>query len=366
MTNNNKRMAKTALLAVAIGVISTAAMAKGPGYCARHPNDSSCQGSSSDGSAGGSSSTTSLTTAFWMQSDVQGVWDLGFIGTGSTITVVDDYSSSDVFMGTLDGTNYLTQHHGDWTSMEAGMVAPGATVVQRDWSSKGPVSLSSDTFNVINASYGLLTTAGFDPNALIYTKRDQSIMDAAANGTAVVSKAAGNTSGYAVDEAFPNGSGGFYQDYLNLSLIGDPGAIFVGALSSNGSTDNPASIAFYSTIAGSNTTVQNQFLVVGVDADNGSDSLANYYNCGADAGTCLYGTSFAAPIVAGYAAILGQKFTTNGTPPDAALIAQRMLDKTRTDTLVDLGAPGWSAEDMATYGQGEACLSCALSPDTLN
>ena len=153
-------------------------------------------------------------------------------------------------------------------------------------------------------------------------------------------KAAGNTNGGTVDGRVRMRLYSFRpewaQDVLNLSLIGAEGALFVGALEGNGTVSDPASIASYSTIAGSNSAVQDMFLVAGV-----RDDL-----------TGLAGTSFAAPIVTGYAAIIGDKFET-ATP---GAVVDQLLATARTDTIA-----GYS---LSVHGQGEACLACALSPTT--
>ena len=96
--------------------------------------------------------------------------------------------------------------------------------------------------------------------------------------------------------------------------------------------------AWYSNTAGNNTTVQNQFLVVSVDGGT----------------TGLYGTSFAAPIVSGYAAIVSSKFTT----ASATQVASQLLTTARQDTILRY--------DAALHGQGEACISCALAPVSVN
>ena len=98
-----------------------------------------------------------------------------------------------------------------------------------------------------------------------------------------------------------------------------------------------ASLASYSNFAGTNTTVQDQFLVVGVK----------------NSATGLLGTSFAAPIVSGYAAILKSKFTGAGHTQ----IANQLLDTARRDTI--------AGYDPALHGQGEASLSRALAPANL-
>ena len=110
--------------------------------------------------------------------------------------------------------------------------------------------------------------------------------------------------------------------------------LFVGALNSNGSTSRPATLASYSNFAGSDPTVQKQFLVVGVEGTK----------------TGLYGTSFAAPLITGYSAILGSKFNS-ATPTQ---VANQLLMTARRDTLADYST--------AKYGRGEASLTRALAP----
>ena len=166
-----------------------------------------------------------------------------------------------------------------------------------------------------------------------WSQREQSIVDYASNNLALVVKAAGND-GVAIDGI--NKSGKF--DYLNIDLIGTRSAIFVGALNSHGSVDNQASLADYSNYAGENSVAQEQFIVVGVTGNI----------------TGLYGTSFAAPIVSGYAAVLGSKFTA-ASPEN---IKNRLLQTARTDTI--------TGYDKTIHGKGEASLSRALAPDSIN
>jgi len=70
--------------------------------------------------------------------------------------------------------------------------------------------------------------------------------------------------------------------------------------------------------------------------------------------TGLAGTSFAAPIVSGYAAIIGSKFPT-WTPTQ---VTNRLLTTARKDTLVNYNA--------TTYGVGEASLANALAPNSIH
>jgi subtilisin family serine protease len=262
----------------------------------------------------------------WMSPDVGAAWAAGYKGKGVTITVVDDFSSSSRLSGNF-GIGVQTQRHGEWTREEASMVAPLATIRSKDFSTGSAVSLASG-LNVLNLSYGMYAKAGYSSNQIGWAAEEASIISHAAKGLAVVSKAAGN------DSVAVGGVTGGRQDYLDIALIGTPSAIFVGALSTNGTTSNKAQLAWYSNYAGSNTAVQSHFLVVGVTGDK----------------TGLYGTSFAAPIISGYAAIIGSKFT-KATPTQ---ITNDLLNTARTDTLVNYSS--------SVYGKGEASLSRALAP----
>ena len=52
-----------------------------------------------------------------------------------------------------------------------------------------------------------------------------------------------------------------------------------------------------------------------------------------------------------------QKFTTTDGAPTAGLVANRLLDTARTDTIRNY--------DPFYHGQGEASLSRALAPDSI-
>ncbi len=281
----------------------------------------------------------------WMSPDIIGAWGQNYFGQGVTVTVVDDFSSQSRFGGNF-GDGYLTMRHGEWTSKEIGMLAPGATLKADDFSGGGSVSLSSG-LNVLNLSYGMMATAGY--NNVRWGRQESSIINYATNGTAVISKAAGNDfvaiGGVNVDGKI---------DYLGRDLVGTQSAIFVGALDHNGTTSAPTILSGYSNYAGSDTTVQAHFLVVGVD-----------YGM-----TGLAGTSFAAPVISGYAAVLGSKFTS-ATPTQ---IVNQLLATARTDTLIaNPTVCSWDnpavCVDLTTaeaYGRGEASLSRALAPSAIH
>lgn len=278
------------------------------------------------------SGTTTPTQQAWMSSEVADAWSAGFRGQGATITVVDDFASSSFYSGNL-GTGAQSLRHGEWTRLEASMVAPSATMASHDFMSGRTVALARSGLNVANLSYGMFAKSGLSVSQIGWSAQETSLINYAKNGNAVISKAAGND---AVAIGAANRSGN--TDYLNLALVGTQSAIFVGALDRNGTVENKANLASYSNFAGSDANVQKQFLSVGVRGD-----LTN-----------LYGTSFAAPVVSGYAAVLGSKFTT-ATP---AQITTRLLDTARTDTINNYSA--------ALHGRGEASITRALAPATIN
>ena len=280
----------------------------------------------------------------WIHPDVGVAHGQSFDGTGSYMITVDNFFGSS-FSGNLTGTDE-SLNHGQWTYLQSSLVAPGALGRGLDHNENGATNISTiygaiAGVNVVNLSFGLFDPAGTnvgDPNYTLGSVLWDSLVTEAIAGTAIFVKAAGNTSGGTVDGTvrmrFGSPRPQQAQDVLNLSLIGAQGAIFVGALDGNGTTSNPASIASYSTIAGSTTAIQDMFLVVGVE----------------DSVTGLAGTSFGAPIVTGYAAILGNKF--NSATPGA--IVDQLLSTAREDTILGY--------DVSIHGQGEASLFNALSP----
>lgn len=267
----------------------------------------------------------------WMHSDVADAWARGYRGQGSVVTVVDEHESGSKIFANL-GIGAKSLRHGEWTKMQIGMIAPSALMAEQDFTETQTVRLYSRYLNVLNLSYGFVGPAGYPAHLIPWLDREASIIDYATNGTAVIIKAAGNDS-VAVSTA--NAAGRF--DYLNQALVGTQ-AVFVGALSSHGSPDALASLAGYSNFAGSNAAIQNRYLTVGVLDDN----------------TGLAGTSFAAPIVSGYAAIIGTKF--RGAAPND--VADQLLNTARTDTIL-----GYTP---SLHGRGEASLSRALAPATIN
>lgn len=266
----------------------------------------------------------------WMSPELTAAWAAGYKGQGVKITVVDDFSSGSGLKGNLSGAQQLLRH-GEWTYQEAHLIAPLASMGTHDFSSRGTVSLAQG-LNVLNLSYGMYAKGGYRVGQIGWSPQESSIINYAINGQAVIAKAAGNDG---VPIGGVNKSGNV--DYLNLALKGGPSAIYVGALSRNGTTLSPAPLASYSNTAGKDSVVQKQFLVVGVEGNK----------------TGLYGTSFAAPIVSGYAAIVGSKFT--GATPTA--ISNRLLSTARQDTVLRYNAQ--------LHGKGEASITRALAPASI-
>lgn len=269
-----------------------------------------------------------LFNAAWQSSDVKAAFNAGYTGQGTRITVVDQYRSTALqYTGRMLAAGQQRQSHGFWTSEEANLTAPGATLVRQQFATGAPILLAPNGLNVINASYGMMATFGRTSMRLGGT--ETSMVNYAKNGQAVVVKAAGND---AVNMLTRNKYG--LNDYLSVDLKGAQSAIFVGALDKNGSVTTKANIAYYSNKAGTDAVVQKQFMMAGVVSNQ----------------TGLAGTSFAAPIVSGYAAILGSKFKTAG----ATQITNQLLNTARTDTI--------NGYNVAVHGRGEASLTRALAP----
>ena len=273
-------------------------------------------------------SAPALRTSFqgWMNGEVAQAWGQGYYGQNTTIRFVDDFLSSSRFAGSASGVGEV-QRHGEWVMEMAALVAPGALTTAQDFTAGTAITPVKGQLTTVNLSYAVRAWSG---NTQIgWVAQEKSVIDLASKGKAVVVKAAGND-GIAIGAPAADG----LADFLNIALIGTRSAIFVGALEGNGTVANPVARASYSNIAGTSTVVQSQFLMVGVDS--------------AEMG--LAGTSFAAPVVSAYSAILGSKFT-KATPSQ---ITNRLLGTARTDTII-----GYNPIE---YGRGEASLARAMAP----
>ena len=294
----------------------------------------------------------------WMHPDVVPAWEGGFTGKNQTITVIDQTTGTPLSYN-LDGGTAESDPHGTIVANFASMIAPEATVTIHEYDPATTPSLTTG-LDVINLSFGLRTASGqYEADWLengtgqIYHLLEQEIIRLAEIDTtistedaAVIVKAAGNGDALGVGGEIGTQFGlGGWVDVLAYDLIGDPNVIFAGALTDNGSVkrngSGSANLARYSNFPGGNLLTQGQYLVVGVNESE----------------VGIAGTSFAAPIISGYAAMVGQKFTTTDGAPTAGLVANRLLDTARTDTIRNY--------DQFYHGQGEASLRRALAPDSI-
>lgn len=268
----------------------------------------------------------------WMHRDVPIAWRNGFTGQNTRITVVDDFDSGERFRGDLEQRRERLTH-GEWVAKQASMIAFGAAVSTVDYYNGRRALLDTERLHIFNMSYGVEDRPRLADFRHDRIERD--VIRHAQTGAAIVVQAAGNESQIVGGIWRDPETGKRRQDYLSRDLIDGPGTIFVGALKRHGNVANPASLAAYSGRPGHEGNVQDAFLVVGVPK-NRMGGMA--------------GTSFAAPVVSGYAAILGSKFPS----ATAVQVRNQLLDTARTDTI--------RAYDRALHGRGEASLRRALAP----
>ena len=301
--------------------------------------------------------------------EVIDAWQKGWTGKNVNIMIED----------------YLEQDHGVVVTTLVERYAPAATFygfnVQTGlgtYNYSGGVASPSSIINigVVNASYGanlagiigrsntslnLWSSTELANAATQYQVNSQtdvnriSVANSSGNFNytdAVVVKAAGND-GISADQE------PFNKALANSSNI-NPRLLIVGALNQAGFVSSLATIESYSNIAGSDSSVSSRFLVASGTTPFGNGYMAR--NGVAIEGTTFSpdgralsasGTSYAAPRVAGYVAILRSKFPNL----DAVKSSSIILDTARYDTLTC-----HPSCDPAIYGKGEASLSRALAP----
>ena len=289
--------------------------------------------------------------------DVISAWNQGWTGKGVNVVIAD----------------FLTENHGIITASLAGRYAYAADMygipldsnmyrtTTNVFNSDGSYANLSSTINagVINLSFGANYSSGTSDSA-------RAIVDNANSGLrndwvnilkgnsgyiyqglnmtdAVVTKSAGNNAITADKESF-------VKAYADDAAIKNR-LLVVGALSY--SFDGKGYIATYSNTAGSYSNVSNRFIVAsgGTPFTYGDISVNGYLV--PDSAMGEVGTSFAAPRIAGYVAIVRSKFPNL----DAIKTSAIMLDTARYDTLSCY--PNCSP---SIYGAGEASLSRALAP----
>jgi hypothetical protein len=282
--------------------------------------------------------------------DVLSAWNSGWTGKGKSILTIDNYS----LIGSCSSASTC---HGVTTMLISDLIAPGATKYGANWdfttgaNNLNRVSAGYITPDVVNMSFG--TNSAGSINAITY------LTDTDINNTrylnisfnsAVLIKSAGNNSG---QDTYSYTAAG---DYFVKGLVDNSNTslrlLIVGALDKNGSIASPATIASYSNVAGTTSAAQNRFVVANGNAPfaNGGVSMNGSAIAGYETNM---GTSYAAPVVAGYAAIVRSKFPNLNAEKTSSII----LDTARYDTL-----SCYPSCSVAIYGKGEASLSRALAP----
>jgi hypothetical protein len=285
-------------------------------------------------------SVMAQTSYNWQHADVKLAWRLGFKGQDAVVHVHDQFDGDLIninLKGSKRGKDYVKMTHGDIVSDLVRRTAPLSSIERRQWDD-GNISLQTGRLNVVNASYG---RGGSINEADVAYAQTLQLVTLAHSGQAVVVKAAGNSA-----KPLSNQGGG---DAINMALKTADAVIFVGALQDHGSTVKTvrlgpwsvsvggASNASYTNTPGRDADYQQRFLMVGVPNN-----------------MSVQGTSFAAPQISAYAAIVGSKFL-QATPMQ---ITNQLLSTARKDTI--------SGYNLAIHGQGEASLSRALAPSAIN
>ncbi len=287
-------------------------------------------------------------------SDVRGEWNNGWSGQGRSVLIVDDFNN----------------HHGYFVMFSLLAAAPRANVygltgpirgvnygdggVRAAFNAPG----NPASFDVVNASFGADLIPNLNPqnprvaawgnNIFFRDMRGQGPFLGARAVDAVLVKAAGNDGG---------ADAGHLPDHV--ALVGDasigPRVLIVGATDGYYNNGAGAQIAAYSNRAGSNANVRARFLVANGDAPF-TDSSISVGGQPVDVFTSTSrraGTSFAAPRVAGYAALMRHKFPN--------LLGHQTADiMLETATYQGLVCFPNCAENI--YGQGRVDIGAALAP----
>jgi hypothetical protein len=289
--------------------------------------------------------------------DVIDAWNQGWTGKGVNVVVADGFSPPDT--------------HGVIVTSLVARNAIGASFfgIPYDLSQNstnvfyinGTRANLQTTINigVINTSFGAVYSNGtseaaratVDNNLAVNRSLWTNILKGSAGFVyqginltdAVITKSAGNDAITADKESY-------VKAYADDSSIKER-LLVVGALDFD--SNGKGYIASYSNTAGTNANVKNRFVTAsGATPFSTGDIYVNGTRvAGSDFGN--KGTSFAAPLVAGYAAIIRQKFPNLNASKTTSII----LDTARYDTLSC--NPNC---DSNIYGAGQASLSRALAP----
>jgi hypothetical protein len=375
----------------------------GIGYGA-YPRFTLNQGFSYTGSLG---VTTSNFQGVWITSDVKAAWAEGWTGKNIKVGIIDDFTANDLsefkriplsvgcgYINVLGIPTYkcssastalLKLTHGDIVSTITGgsrNQLTGAIVESGTWTDGFDVGTYSSgqnlTVNLSSPFYGVAKDATiYRSDFLTYQSNTNGLFSVLKNwGTGTDSSSVLYRSlqvlnlslgGSSANPVINQAAYSTQLNYANTSSV--PDTVFVKAAGNSSCTINlsncdPLNAVFYNS-----TQYKSKTIIVGA-LNQAGGTIASYSNKAgtysdifvvadgrgffdSNTGTYGEGTSYASPRVAGYAAILRQKFPNLNAEKSASVI----LDTARYDTLS-------CNPNCATniYGKGEASLSRALAP----
>lgn len=275
-------------------------------------------------------------------------WDDGWTGSGVKVGIADSFNNN----GQVDA-------HGDWVSLVTNSVAPEATMSLANVLGSGGCggisltqlmtnitaaydSFETNGYHIVNNSWGIeRATRNCDGSysSLISTSDWNYLVDASVQAALTSSAtpydsdmlfiyAAGNSGNVCTSGRLENCNlfAAIFDGIRDAGVSGGHRVMYVGALNDAGNA-----LTTYSLKAGD---MMGDFIVA-------NDDILTYGDAA--------GTSFAAPRVAGAAALLRHKFPNlNGSALKQILL----------QTATDMGTPGVDA----TYGYGKLNIPNAMSP----
>lgn len=288
--------------------------------------------------------------------DVIGAWRKGWTGAGKNVLVIDGLT---------------TGPHGPIVANIIRQIAPSATIYGKETNLNLPNSLlsASSPLLIDNTNATAAVTVPIHVTNLSFTFPDflitnnnvvASLKDVAGFTFAGVSLSDSLVTVAAGNGTNNDGVGAMVSQTtqpLALALLNDsataPRTIVVGALAVDEVTQTQI-MADYSNFPGASPALQGRFLVASGTANWVGDLTVGTEGTAVTvSASSLFGTSYAAPRVAAYAAIVRHKFPNLSASQTASLL----LDTASYDALACF--PSCSP---AKYGRGEASLRRALAP----
>ena len=351
--------------------------------------------------------TTSAFQGVWITSDIRAAWAQGWTGKGVKVGILDDFTVNDssdltniplttgckyinvlgvsTYTCSTSSNAYLKMPHGDQVSMITGGAKSqltGLITESGTWTDGIDIgsyfSAQNLTINLSSPYYGVAKdTSIYRSDFLTYQSNTNGLFSVLKNwGTGtdassllyqslkVVNLSLGGTS---TNRIANQASYDTQLTYANTSVV--PDAVFVKAAGNGSCIINLSNCDPTNPVFHNSPQYKDKSIIVGALNQSGG-SIASYSNKAGpyadiflvadgrgiyNSSAAIYdeGTSFAAPRVAGYVAILRQKFPNL----DAIKSSSIMLDTARYDTLTC-----YPNCDPTIYGKGEASLSRALAP----